>query len=36
MNPGHGQGDELVCLVPISRSNLTAAGMRMLKAGLQE
>ena len=36
MNPGHGQGDELACLVPISRSNLTPAGLRMLKAGLQE
>jgi hypothetical protein len=36
MNPGHGQGDELVCLVPISSSNLTPAGLRMLKAGLQE
>jgi len=35
-NPGHGQGDELACLVPISRSNLTPAGLRMLKAGLQE
>jgi len=36
MNPGHGQGDELACLVPIARSNLTPAGLRMLKAGLQE
>ena len=36
MNPGHWQGDELACLVPISRSNLTAAGLRMLKAGSQE
>jgi hypothetical protein len=36
MNPGHGQGDELACLVPISCSNLTPAGLRMLKAGLQE
>ena len=36
MNPGHGQGDELACLVPISRSNLTPAGLRMLKAGSQE
>ena len=33
MNPGHAQGDELACLVPISRSNLTPAGLRMLKAG---
>lgn len=36
MNPGHAQGDELACLVPISRSNLTPAGLRMLKAGSQE
>jgi len=36
MNPGHGQGDELACLVPISRSNLTPAGLRMLKAGSPE
>jgi hypothetical protein len=36
MNPGHWQGDELACLVPISRSNLTPAGLRMLKAGSQE
>src|SRR6185436_7481840 len=35
MNPGHAQGDELACLVPISRSNLTPAGQRMLKAGSQ-
>jgi len=33
MNPGHSQGDELACLVPISRSNLTRAGLRMLTAG---
>ena len=36
MNPGHRQGDELACLVPVSRSNLTPAGVRMLKAGVQE
>jgi hypothetical protein len=36
MNPGHEQGDELACLVPICRSNLTPAGLRMLKAGSQE
>ena len=36
MNPGHEQGDELACLVPIFRSNLTPAGLRMMKAGLQE
>jgi hypothetical protein len=36
MNPGHRQGDELACLVPISGSNLTPAGLRMLKAGVQQ
>jgi len=36
MNPGHQQGDELACLVPVSRANLTPAGLRMLKAGLHE
>ena len=36
MNPGHRQGDELACLVPIRRSNLTPAGLRMLKAGLRQ
>jgi hypothetical protein len=36
MNPGHAQRDELACLGPISRSTLTPAGLRMLKAGLQE
>jgi hypothetical protein len=36
MNPGHRQGDELACLVPLSRSNLTPAGLRILNAGLQE
>lgn len=29
-NPGHAQGDELACLVRVSRDNLTAAGRRML------
>ena len=29
-NPGHSQGDELVCLTQISEDNLTAAGHRML------
>ena len=33
MNPGHAQGDELACLAPISRSNLTPAGLRLLRAG---
>lgn len=28
-NPGHGQGDELVCLTQISWQNLTPAGQRM-------
>ena len=34
MNPGHAQGDELVCLVPIESANLTRAGLRMLNAGV--
>jgi hypothetical protein len=29
-NPGHAQGDQLPCLVELTRSNLTAAGWRML------
>jgi hypothetical protein len=29
-NPGHGNGDELVCLTEISEDNLTTAGRRML------
>jgi len=33
MNPGHAQGDELACLARISRSNLTRAGLRLLKTG---
>jgi hypothetical protein len=32
-NPGHAAGHELVCLAPLSRDNLTAAGQRM--AGLR-
>ena len=32
-NPGHAQGDELVCVAPISRSNLTRAGHRLLETG---
>jgi hypothetical protein len=32
-NPGHAGGDELACLAPVSRSNLTAAGLRWLNAG---
>lgn len=29
-NPGHAEGDELVCLTEISEANLTAAGRRMI------
>lgn len=29
-NPGHVHGDQLPCLVELARSNLTAAGLRML------
>lgn len=29
-NPGHAGGDELACLTEITRSNLTAAGLRLL------
>jgi hypothetical protein len=29
-NPGHAQGDELVCLTELSSENLTAAGRRMV------
>ena len=29
-NPGHGDGDELACLVRIAADNLTPAGLRML------
>ena len=29
-NPGHAEGDELACLVPIDPANLTPAGRRML------
>jgi hypothetical protein len=29
-NPGHAQGDELVCLCPLSPGNQTAAGKRLL------
>ncbi len=31
-NPGHHQGDELVCLTELSPENLTAAGLRMMRA----
>ncbi|HVE71411.1 MAG TPA: hypothetical protein VNI54_08595 [Thermoanaerobaculia bacterium] len=29
-NPGHAEGDELACLVPIRPDNLTPAGLRMI------
>jgi hypothetical protein len=32
-NPGHAQGDELVCLTELSDSNLTRAGRRMVRSG---
>ena len=31
-NPGHADGDELVCLAPIHDGNLTAAGQRIVRA----
>jgi hypothetical protein len=31
-NPGHGRGDELVCITELSPGNLTPAGRRMAKA----
>jgi len=31
-NPGHAAGDELVCLAPIHDGNLTAAGVRIVRA----
>lgn len=31
-NPGHAQGDELVCLAELSDANLTAAGQRMVRS----
>jgi hypothetical protein len=34
MNPGHADGDELACLAPLSLANLTAAGLRLLEAGV--
>jgi len=30
-NPGHGRGDELVCLCPLQADNQTAAGRRLIK-----
>lgn len=32
-NPGHVHGEELVCLAPIERENLTRAGRRMVEEG---
>lgn len=32
-NPGHARGDELCCLCPVERGNLTAAGLRLLGEG---
>jgi hypothetical protein len=32
-NPGHENGDELVCLTELEYENLTAAGKRMWDAG---
>ena len=29
-NPRHADGDELACLAPLSRANLTRAGLRMI------
>jgi hypothetical protein len=31
VNPGHAEGDELVCLAELSHANLTPAGRRMLR-----
>ena len=35
VNPGHGGGDELVCHCWIDDANLTAAGQRMVQAGIR-
>lgn len=35
-NPGHGRGDELVCLTELCPENLTAAGRRMMPASAHE
>jgi hypothetical protein len=32
-NPGHGRGDELVCITELSEDNLTRAGWRMVRSG---
>ena len=36
LNPGHGQGDELVCLTELCAENLTAAGRRMVTSQSRE
>ncbi len=33
MNPGHVDGDELVCLTDLSETNMTKAGLRMVATG---
>jgi hypothetical protein len=35
-NPGHAEGDELVCLTELCAENLTAAGRRMMRASEHE
>lgn len=35
-NPGHANGDELVCLTDLNSKNLTSAGRRMMAAPLHE
>jgi hypothetical protein len=35
-NPGHAEGDQLPCLVELTRSNITAAGQRMLEGKKME
>ncbi len=32
-NPGHAEGDELVCLTDLEETNLTSAGRRMVRSG---
>lgn len=34
-NPGYFLGDELACLTPVSHENLTRAGLRMFRAGVE-
>jgi hypothetical protein len=35
LNPGHERGDELVCFCPLDDDNLSAAGWRMVRAGMR-